>query len=67
MPICKQLIFKKLLHKLVTDCTFIVSGRLWKHIDSVAMGGTLSNTLWDCFINKMEKDFVIPFKLKFYC
>ena len=32
-----------------------------------AMGGTLSVTLSDCFMNKMEKDFVIPFKPKFYC
>ena len=27
-PICKQPFFKKLLHKLTTECTFSVSGRL---------------------------------------
>ena len=31
------------------------------------MGGTLSMTLSDCFMNKMEKDVAIPFKPKFYC
>ena len=30
------------------------------------MGGTLPVTLSDCFINKMEKDVVIPLKPKFY-
>ena len=33
----------------------------------VAMGGSLSMTLADCFMNKMEKDVVIPLKPKFYC
>ena len=31
------------------------------------MGHTLSVTLSDCFMNKKEKDVVIPLKLKFYC
>ena len=31
------------------------------------MGGTLSVTLSDCFMNRMEKDVVIPLKPKFYC
>ena len=30
------------------------------------MGGTLSVVLSDCFMNKMEKDVVIPLKPKFY-
>ena len=30
------------------------------------MGGTLSVTLSDCFINKMERDIVLPLKPKFY-
>ena len=64
-PICKQSIFKKLLHKLTTECTFSVTGRLCKQIDGVAMGGTLSVTLSDCFMNKMEKDVVIPSQTEF--
>ena len=31
------------------------------------MGGTLSVTLSDCFMNKMEKDVGIPLKPKFHC
>ena len=66
-PICKQSIFKKLLYKLTRECTFRVTGRLRKHVDGVAMGGTLSVTLSDCFMNKMEKDVVIPLKPKSFC
>ena len=66
-PICKQSIFKKLLYKLTTECTFSVTGRLRKQIDGLAMGGALSVTLSDCYMNKMEKDVVITVKPKFYC
>ena len=66
-PICKQSIFKKLLYKLTTECTFSVTGKLRKQIDGVAMGGTLSVTLSDCFMNKIEKYVVIPLKPNFYC
>ena len=66
-PIYKQSIFKKLLHKLTTECTFNVKGRLRKQIDCVAMGGTLSVTVSNCFRYKMEKDVVMPLKPKFYC
>ena len=31
------------------------------------MGGTLSVTLSDCFMNKMERDIILPLKPKFYC
>ena len=30
------------------------------------MGGTLSVTLSDCFMNKMERDIILPLKPKFY-
>ena len=30
------------------------------------MGGTLSVMLSDCFVNKMERDIVLPLKPKFY-
>ena len=66
-PICKQSIFKKLLHKLTAECTLSVTGRLCKQIDGVAMGSTVSVTLSDCFMNKMEKNVFIPLKQKFYC
>ena len=65
-PICKGSIFKKLLLKLTTECTFSVNEQLCKQIDVFSMGGTLSVVLSDYFMNKMEKDAVIPFKPKFY-
>ena len=65
-PICKRSIFKKLLLKLTTECKFSVNEQLFKQIDVFSMGGTLSVVLSDYFMNKMEKDAVIPFKPKFY-
>ena len=62
--ICKQSIFKKLLYKLTEECIVSITGRFHKQIDGVAMGGTLSVILSDCFKNKMEKDVFIPLKLK---
>ena len=50
-PICKNSIFKKLLHKLAKECTFSATGKLRKQVDGVSMGGTLSVTLSDCFMN----------------
>ena len=41
-PVCKQSIFKKLLCKLTTECTFSITGRVHKQIDGIAVGGTLS-------------------------
>ena len=65
-PICKRWIFKKLLSKLTTECTFSINEQLCKQIDVVSLRGTLSVVLSDCFMNKMEKDVVIPLKPKFY-
>ena len=41
--------FKKLLYKLTTECTFSATGKLWKQVDGVSMGGTFSVILSDCF------------------
>ena len=65
-PICRKSIFKKLLYKLTTESTFSATGKLRKQIDGISMGGTLSVTLSDCFMNKMEKGIILPLKLKFY-
>ena len=65
-PICKRSIFKKLLLKLITECTFSVNEQLCKQVDGVSMGGTWSVVISDCFMNKMERDVVIPLKPKFY-
>ena len=65
-PICKKSIFKKLLYKLTTECTSSATGKLQKQVDGVSMGGTLSVTLSDCFMNKMERDIILPLKPKFY-
>ena len=65
-PICNKSIFKKLLYKLTTECAFSVTGKLQKQVGGVSMGGTLSVTLSDRFMNKMGRDVVLPLKPKFY-
>ena len=66
-PVWKQSVFKKLLYKLTTQCTFSATGKLPKQVDSVSMGGTLSVILSDCSMNKIERDIAWPLKPKFYC
>ena len=65
-PTCKKSIFKKPLYKLTTECTFSATGKLRKQLDGVSLGGTLSVILSDCFINKIERDIVLPLKPRFY-
>ena len=56
-----------MLYKITTECIFSETGGLCQQIDDVVMAGTLSVTLSDYCINKMEKNVVIPLILKFYC
>ena len=65
-PMCKRSIFKKLLLKLTKECTFSANDKLFKQIDGVSMGGPASVVLAGCFVNKMERDVVVPLKPKFY-
>ena len=64
--ICSKLIFKRLLKKLATEVTFAVNKNFYKQIDSSAMGGPLSVTLSDIYMNKMENDIVLPTKPVLY-
>ena len=43
-----------MLYKITTECIFSETGGLCQQIDDVAMAGTLSVTLSDYCINKME-------------
>ena len=66
-PICSKLIFRRLLIKLATECTFKFNSRFLKQVDSCTMGGPLSVALSDICMAKMENDVVIPYKPIFYC
>ena len=66
-PICSKLIFKRLLLKLATECTYTFNHKFYKQIDGCTMGGPLSVTFSDIFMIKMESDIVIPHKPLFYC
>ena len=48
------------------NIAFRATAKLRKQVDGVSVGGTLSIILSDCFMNKMERDIVLPFKKKFY-
>lgn len=46
--ICKKFakhVFKKLLQKPITECTFDFKGKLHKQVDGINVGGALSVTL----------------------
>ena len=65
-PICSKLIFKGLLLKLATECTYTFNHTFYKQIDGCTMGGPLSVTFSDIFMIKMESEIVIPNKPLFY-
>ena len=64
--ICSKTIIRRLLLKLTTECTFKLNDKLYKQIDGCAMGGPVSVTLADIFMNKLESDVVEPLKPKLY-
>ena len=53
-PICSKLIFRRLLIKLATECTFKFNSRFLKQVDGCTMGGPLSVTFSDIYMVKME-------------
>ena len=64
-PICSKLIFRRLLIRLATECSFKFNNRFLKQVDGCTMRGPLSVTFSDIYMVKMEDD-VIPSKPIFY-
>ena len=64
--ICKKSIFKKLLMKLMEECTYSVNNWLIKQSDGCPMGGSISVVFADICMCRMEDDVVTPLKLIFY-
>ena len=65
-PICSKLIFRRLLIKLATVCTFKFNSKYFKQVDGCIMGGPLSVTFSDIYMVKMENDVVTLSKPIFY-
>ena len=65
-PICSKLIFKRLLLKLTTECSFQFNDQLLKQVEGCTMGGPLSITFAEIYMVRMENDVVIPLKPIFY-
>ena len=65
-PICSKLIFKRLLCKLTTECTFQFNTKLFKQIDGCSMDGPLSVTLSDIHMTRTGNNVVKPEKPLFY-
>ena len=60
-PFCKKrLHFKRLLERLTSECKFSVDDVLIRQKDGCPMGGSLSVDFADIFMNKLERDVVIP-------
>ena len=64
--ICLKLIFRRLLIKLATECTFKFNNRFLKRVDGCTMGGPLSVTFSEIYMVKME-NVLLPSKPIFYC
>ena len=64
--ICTKTIFRRLMYKLTTECTFQINQNLFKQVEGCGMGGPLSVTLADIHIIRTEKDIVTPLKPIFY-
>ena len=65
-PICKKLIFKRLLYKSTTDCTIQFNQSFYKQIDDCAMSGPLSVILADIHVARTENEVVKPMNPPFY-
>ena len=65
-PICSKIIFTRLLKKLAMESTFIFNKKFYKQVNGCSMGGPLSVTFSDIFMNKMEQDIVAPLDPIFY-
>ena len=65
-PVCSKLIFKRLLHKLTTDCTFQFNIKFSKQIDGCLMGEPLSVTLSDIYMTRADTNVVKSEKPLFY-
>ena len=65
-PICKKLIFRRLLYKLTIDCTLQLNQRFYKQIDGCAMGGPLSVILADIHMVRTENEVVKPMNSPLY-
>ena len=60
-PFCKKrLHFKRLLERLTGECKFSVNGVLVRQKDGCPIGGSMSGDFADIFMNKLERDVVIP-------
>ena len=64
--ICSKLIFKRLLYKLTSECTFQLNTKFFKQIDGCLMEGPLSVTLSDIHMTRTENNVVKPEKPLFY-
>ena len=65
-PIYCKVIFKLLLLKLTTECSFQFNRQLLKQVEGCTMGGPLSVTFPEIPMIRMENDVVIPLKPIFY-
>ena len=65
-PICKKLIFKRLLYKLTAYCTIQFNQSFYKQIHGWAMGGPLSVILADIHMVRAENEVLKPMNPPFY-
>ena len=66
-PICKKLIFKRLLERLTSGCTFSANGKLVKQRDGCPIGGNFSMCMAGICMTKCIREVVKPHHPQFFC
>ena len=64
--ICSKTIFRRLLIKVTTECSFQLKQKLCKKEEGCSMGGLLSVTLTDIHTIRTENEVVKPLKPLLY-
>ena len=65
-PICKKLIFKRLLQRLTSGCVFSANGKLIRQRNGCAIGGNFSGTMAGICMTKCMRDIIKPLNLPFF-
>ena len=64
--ICRKIIFRRLLLKVTTECSFLLKQKLCKQTEGCSMGGPLSVTMADIHMIRTKNHVLKPLKPLIY-
>ena len=65
-PMCKRLIFKRLLQRLTSGCVFSANGKLIRQTNGCPIGGSFSGTMAAICMTKCVREVIRPLSLPFF-